>query len=217
MPSIHLLNVYVHVAAGSIGIVVGLVLLARDKGTAWHRAAGRAFAALASVVCVTAWLGTAFFRFIPIFAVLSLLVPYCLFSGWHVIYTRERGPNWVDALLIGLAFAGSVVLVPVLLAAPYESGSNPIVAMATLGALGAVVVYDAARWLLPVRWHAQSWRYEHIYKIVSTLSGMASAAAGNAFQNLWAQLMPSVAGMLVIGVCMWREYRRGAPHRLATA
>jgi hypothetical protein len=65
---------------------------------------------------------------------------------------------------------------------------------------------------LPKRWHATLWRYEHIYKILSALFGMMSAAIGNIFHTTWAQLLPSAIGMAIVISFMWRESRG---HRLA--
>ncbi len=50
-----------------------------------HRRCGRRFANSALVVGLTATIGSVFFRFIPVFAVLNVLVVYQLVSGWRVI------------------------------------------------------------------------------------------------------------------------------------
>jgi uncharacterized membrane protein len=202
---IHFLNIATHVGAGSIGILLGLYMLAAAKGTARHRQLGRVFVVFAGVVCVTAIVGTAFFRFIPLFAVLSLLVPYVLLSGWHVIYTKDAGPNRVDALLLVIGIACAGALVPVLASASNVPGSSAPVVYSTLGALGFVLTYDTARWLFPKHWHATTWRFEHIYKILSALFGMMSAAVGNIFQTTWAQLAPSAIGVAVLLWFMWRH------------
>jgi uncharacterized membrane protein len=212
--SIHQLNIATHVAAGSLGILLGLYLLATQKATARHRRIGRVFVASAAVVCVTAIVGTIFFRFMPLFAVLSLLVPYLLMSGWHAIYTREAGPNRIDAVLLVIGVIGACALVPILATASRAPGSSSLVAYSTLGALAFVMAYDAARWVFPRRWHATTWRLEHIYKILSSLFGMMSAAIGNIFQTTFAQLAPSAIGLVVGLWFMVRQARalRGARH-----
>jgi uncharacterized membrane protein len=200
----HLLNIAIHVAAGAIGILIGLFMLATDKGTHRHRTVGRVFVAFAGVVCLSAIVGSALFRFIPLFAVLSLLVPYVLLSGWHVIYTKDAGPDRWDAALLIAGVTAAAALVPVLTANAASGKSSPVV-LATLGTLACVLLYDAARWLFPKRWHAASWRFEHIYKILSALFGMMSAAVGNIFQTTVAQLGPSAIGILFIVWFFWRE------------
>jgi hypothetical protein len=76
--------------------------------------------------------------------------------------------------------------------------------------LRGLLVYDAARWLFPRRWHATLWLYEHIFKLVASLFAMLSAAIGNTVRagQPWSQLAPSVAGMIVIA-WFWRRHHRG--------
>jgi uncharacterized membrane protein len=205
--NLHLLNIAIHVFAGTLGILIGLYMLVTDKGSRRHRVGGRVFVGFASVVCLSAIIGSVFFRFIPLFAVLSLLVPYVLLSGWHVIYTQAAGPDRLDAILLVVGIAAAAGLVPVLASAGNAPGSSAPVVFSTLGALGFVLLYDTARWVFPKRWHATTWRFEHIYKILSALFGMMSAAVGNIFHTTWAQLVPSGVGIAVVLWFMWRELR----------
>ena len=207
MPDLHYLNIVVHVVAGATGLLVGTTLLYLPKGTPRHRWWGRIFVGLAAVVCLSAWAGTVFFRFVPVFATLSVLVTYLVLGGWRVVYTKARGPGIWDALLTAAAVAGTAGLVPILLQAKHGQGSSAPVVLSTLAALAVIIVYDIAKWRFPRHWHAHLWRYEHIYKIVSALSGMASAAVGNLFHTTSAQLLPSVIGSGVIAWFFWREYR----------
>ena len=206
----HLTNIAVHVTAGTIGLVLGVVLLTLAKGTRLHRQIGRVFIGFAGVVCISALAGTVFFRFIPLFAVLTLLVSYLVLGGWRVIYTRDLGPGAWDAALTAGALLGTVLLVPVLLQADLSHGSSAPVIWSTLGAVGVVMAYDMAKWFFPHPWHARVWRYEHMYKVLSTLSGMASAAVGNIFHTTAAQLLPSALGSAVIAWFFWREARHRA-------
>lgn len=206
MTSAHLANLIVHVGAGSIALGIGFYILSQTKGTPEHRRLGRLFAGFTLVVSLSAIVGTLFFRFVPIFAVLSLLVPYQLVGGWRSIYTRSRGPQWIDAGLTLLALAIAVWLVPIVLAHPSQS---PIVERASLGALGALLVYDAARWVFPRGWHRRLWRYEHSYKLIASIFGMLSALVGNVIRagQPWSQIAPSAAGMLVIVYFFFRIQR----------
>ena len=206
----HLTNIAVHVGAGAMGLLLGAILLALAKGTRLHRMLGRVFVGFAGVVCVSALVGTVFFRFIPLFAVLTLLVSYLVLGGWRVIYTQDRGPTAWDAALSACALLGTVLLVPVLLRADLGNGSSAPVIFSTLAAVVVVMAYDVAKWFFPRHWHARLWRYEHIYKALSALSGMASAAVGNIFHTTVAQLLPSVLGTAVIAWFFWREARHRA-------
>ncbi|OYU46634.1 MAG: hypothetical protein CFE44_01125 [Burkholderiales bacterium PBB4] len=203
-----MINVLVHVTAGALGLLLGIALLYLPKGTPRHRQLGKVFGGVAGVVCLSAWVGTIFFRFVPVFATLSLLVTYLVLGGWRVVYTQERGPAVWDAVLTAAAMAGTAILVPVLTKADTGQGSSAPVVFATLGAVAVIILFDIAKWYFPRRWHAKLWRYEHMYKLVSALSGMASAAVGNVFHTVSAQLLPSAIGTGVIALLFWREYRR---------
>jgi uncharacterized membrane protein len=208
VPMMHLLNIAVHIGAGIAAMVLGLIMLASAKGTLTHRARGRLFVALTSAVCATGAIGTVFFRFIPLFAVLTVLVSYQLASGWHIIFTRESGPNRVDALLALCAGGWALYLIPLLVSSGMNASAASVI-YSTLGALFILLAYDLVRWWFPKRWHAALWRYEHIYKLVSALFGMLSAAAGNLIKvgQPWSQLLPSLLGALAILWLFQRNWR----------
>jgi uncharacterized membrane protein len=208
----HLLNICIHAGAGSAAMALGFYLLWTPKGTRRHRTLGRAFAALALVVCAAAAAGLVLFRFMPLFAVLTVIVSYQLLSGWHVIYTKAAGPNRSDALLLAAAGASAAWMLPYLSGMDGMQGmqgGQAAVVRSTLAALAMLMAYDAARWLFPRRWHAALWRYEHIYKLLASLFGMLSAAAGNLLPAAqpWSQLLPSVLGLAAIVCCMVRTHR----------
>ncbi len=198
MLSLHGLNIAVHVAAGSVALLIGFAMLVQPKGTATHRWWGRRFGAVTLVVCASAAIGSAFFRFMPLFAVLNVVVTYQLVSGWRVARTRAAGPRAADALWTFLGLGAAVALVPVLLRNPDDTPG--MILWPTLGALALLLGYDALRWLFPRRWHARVWVFEHIYKIVSALFAMLSAMVGNVvrFGQPWSQILPTVLGALVI-------------------
>ena len=210
----HLLNLGIHILAGSAAIVLGLYLLGKPKDAIRHRRRGRVFVLLTGLVCLSAAIGNAVFRFLPLFAVLTVLVSYQLLSGWHVIYTRANGPDRIDAGLLLGAAAITALLVRSLFADGAIVGAAASVMVSTLGAIAILLVYDAARWLFPRRWHATLWRYEHVYKILGCLFGMLSAAVGNTVRagQPWSQLAPSVLGVIAVLCCWVRIYRaqRGA-------
>jgi uncharacterized membrane protein len=205
-----LLNIAVHLGAGIAAMGLGFLMLASAKGTRSHRARGRVFVALTCAVCATGAIGNLFFRFMPLFAVLTVLVAYQLASGWHVVFTREAGPNRVDALLAVCAGGWALYLIP-LLAAGGTQDAAAVVVHASLAALLVLLAYDLARWCFPRYWHAALWRYEHIYKLVSALFAMLSAATGNLLKvgQPWSQLLPSVLGALTILWFFQRTWRAG--------
>ena len=86
MTSAHLFNVGIHIGAGIIAMALGFWLLASVKGSQAHRKVGRVFVLFTLVVCASAAIGNMVFRFMPLFAVLTVLVLYQLLSGWHVMH-----------------------------------------------------------------------------------------------------------------------------------
>jgi uncharacterized membrane protein len=204
----HLLNLAIHIGAGIAAMGIGVLMLAAAKGTTAHRRRGYVFGAFTCLVCATGVIGNVFFRFIPLFAVLTVLVSYQLASGWHVIHTRAAGPNWIDALLAVFAGGWALYLIPLLLTEGMNASGASVI-YSTLGALFVLLAYDGARWCFPKRWHAALWRYEHIYKLVSALFGMLSAATGNVIRagQPWSQLLPSVLGAAAILWFFGRNWR----------
>lgn len=202
---LHLTNLAVHVIAGIVGIGLGVAILLRPKGTCWHRSRGRAFAWAVLVVTLTAAVGSIYFRFMPLFVVLTVLTTYQLVSGWRVVRRKDAGPAAIDAAWTAAAIGLGVALWPVFAAAPRGDGQQ-IVVVSTAGALAFVLAYDTLRWAFPRRWFARLWPYEHVYKLVATLAALVSAFAGNVirFGQPWSQIAPSALGMLVIGWFWWR-------------
>lgn len=206
MPPLHFANIAVHVAAGSIGLGIGFTMLAKAKGTPAHRRLGRLFCYATLVVCGSATIGLVFFRFIPVFAVLTVLVLYQLVSGWRSVYTQQRGPSWLDAGWTLLAALCAAALVPTVLGA---SARPDIVVRSSLGALAAILAYDTIRWTFPRRWYRTLWRYEHGYKLIASIFAMLSAFVGNVVRvgQPWSQIAPSAIGVMVILYFFHRLYR----------
>ncbi|MCC7002385.1 MAG: hypothetical protein IT357_09530 [Gemmatimonadaceae bacterium] len=199
MSTPHLLNLAAHVGAGGLAILLGFAVLGRTKGDATHRRWGLWLVGITTIVVATAALGLAVFRWMPLFALLTLLVGYQLLGGWRAARTREAGPQRIDLAFSLLAVAIAAVIVPTAL-------NDPMVARAVVigscSALGTVLSYDLLRWLAPKRWHAAAWRYEHLYKMNAALFGMISAFVGNTVRawQPWSQLLPSAIGILAIVV-----------------
>lgn len=193
MSAAHFTNLAIHVGAGLFALLVGFYLLARAKGTADHRRWGRRFCYAGLTVSVSAALGLALFRFMPMFAVLTVLVSYQLVGGWRAAITRERGPAAIDAVWTLFGVAGAAVFVPIAL----HAGGAPSLVYGALGGLSTVLLYDSLRWRFPRRWFATLWRYEHSYKLIASMFGMLSALIGNVvrFWQPWAQILPLMIGM----------------------
>lgn len=219
MQTAELANIAVHIASGTLALGLGFHLLATRKGTRVHRQRGRWFLWLSLVMCASAIANIVAFAFIPSFAVLSILVTYQLLSGWHVIYTKEDGPNLKDGLLALAAIVISVLAVPIAWSATLAQGKSAGVIGTLIAALVLALSYDVARFAMPRPWHATLWRYEHIYKFVGSQFTILAAASGNviSFARPWSQLVPALCGVAVLAWMFRHEGRGPAPARVVPA
>jgi hypothetical protein len=158
------------------------------------------------VVCSSAIVGNVLFGFRPLFALLALLVSYQTLGGWRSALRRGRGPGLVDGALTLAGCAGALLLIALI------DTRGPLV-VSVLGAMGMLLTWDTVRCLFPSHWHARLWRYEHSYKMTAGLFGMLSAASGNVLASWqpWSQLLPSAAGVIVIGAMWARMVRAPVP------
>jgi hypothetical protein len=182
------------------------------KGTTPHRQWGRRFVWCVLLVCATAIVGNLFFRFSPVFALLTVLVLYQMVSGWRSIRTKQGGPSTIDAAWTGIAIVASGLIMAYLLGSGDKAGSNFTVVYATFSAIGAILAYDVLRWFFPRRWFARVWIYDHIYKLISSFGALLSAFAGNTlrFAQPWSQILPSViGGSLIVWYFVRQARRRG--------
>lgn len=197
MISAHLANILIHAGAGLVALVLGFFILGLPKGTNRHRQLGRLFCYFTLGVCASAITGLAFFRFMPTFALISLLVLYQLVGGWRSGLTQARGPAALDAVWTALAIMALVFLAPYIMP---DAVKAKTILYSTFGALAVILTYDTLRFFFPHKWHQSIWRYEHSYKLLSALFGMASALVGNVVRvgQPWSQLIPSAIGVAVI-------------------
>jgi len=211
----HFFNIGIHVITGSIALIIGFTMLAQAKGTPAHRRMGRIFCYFTLAVCCSAIVGTIFFRFVPVFAILSIMVPYQLIGGWRSVYTRDQGPALVDVAFTLAALVCLIVLTPTVLAFPAQA---PVVVYSSLGALATILFYDLVRWLFPRRWYRVLWKYEHAYKLIASIFAMLSALVGNVVRagQPWSQIAPSALGFIVILYVLWQLYRQDRNNNAAT-
>ena len=113
MPSLHSLNLLVHVATGSLAIVTGLILLSQRKGDAAHRSIGWITVAIVAVSMAAALLGALAFHGKADLVGVSLLVIYQLWAGVRALRLRDNGRRPADlapALVTVAAGAGLIAL-----------------------------------------------------------------------------------------------------------
>jgi len=202
----HLINIGIHILTGTIGIIVGLIVLALTKENNLHKRLGQWFCYMCLAVCVSAATGLLFFRFLPVFALLNLLVFYQLVGGWRSARTKAKGPAIADlyfTLCVTIAF-GLLFIITL-----KANAGAPIILYSTAAALAFMLVYDAVRWFFPRRVFTWLWKYEHAYKLISCVFGMISAFMGNSIRwgQPWSQIVPSAIGIFVIMYFFYRIHR----------
>ena len=204
MSFLHSGNIFVHVTAGLLAIVLGTFALTTGKGGPAHRKFGRWFLMTLTVVVGTGLIGAVFFRASPFLLILTLLAGYVGYAGFRVVRFRERRLPVQDMLVAAGVLAtglGSQLLNP-------NVSWNSSVITSTLSALVLVTVYDLLKyfWFFG-RWK-KLWLYEHIYKMTSAFSALLSAFGGNVLRDYqpYSQLLPSVLG---VGIFVWFWWRAG--------
>src|SRR5262249_6977454 len=98
MPTPHQINILIHVTAGSIALLIGLLILALRKGDARHRALGRTAVTFAGLSVAAALVGALVWRGRLDLMGVSVLVTYQIWSGLRSLRLRDGGRRAIDAL-----------------------------------------------------------------------------------------------------------------------
>ncbi len=189
---LHQLNIIVHVVAGSIAIILGIIAILKNRNIAIHRKVGTYFKYLLVIVVGTGLIGFLFFRQEPFFLMLTLIAGYVGYAGFRNIQLKENNAGVVDLIIAGASLGvaiwyGSYIL-------HHRLVSNPVAVYSTLGALVFVIAYDLLKYFFLHERLKKWWLYEHIYKVISAFSAMVSAFVGNVFRDYhpYSQIGPSL-------------------------
>ena len=198
----------IHVSTGLCAVLVGVLPIVTRKGGRAHRACGRLFAGLMTVLLVCAWAMTAL-RFNTYFLALSATATLSLFSGIRVLRRKRPNLNTADrarpldwAATLGVIGIGLWVLV--LLAKGRSDGPAAVSAALAASAL-TMGAWDLRRFSAPRSWpfSPELWTYEHLAKMLGAYSAVLSAFSGNFLTALpapWSQLWPTVLFQCLIVV-----------------
>lgn len=172
---VHEINIAIHVIAGSLGLGIGLIPFVSKKGGQKHKLFGKIFLALISISIITAFNGVLFFRDRPFLTVITLLSLYQSISGYRAIKYKEKGPDWIDLVLVLTMAAFCFAFI-------YKmQNSNIVWPMAiihyTLGYLALFLTYDLFR-IFKIIKSKKLWLIEHIIKMTGSFSALFTAAAG---------------------------------------
>lgn len=198
MQTLHTANIVIHVLFGTFSLIVGLVTLFYQNRLRQHVRYGRIFLYLLTVVVATAFVGILFFRSYPFLLVLTFLSGYVGYSGYRAVRLKEQKTSAMDMLVtFGLLLGGSLYLTSLQLAGGQWS---PTVVYSTFSALIAVAAYDVIKHFWLYKRLKTWWLYEHIYKMMSAYSALASAFSGSVLTDYkpYSQILPSALGTLAL-------------------
>ena len=194
---LHNSNILIHVVAGSIALLLGIVALATKKGGKWHTKSGNYFLLGLILVVITGLIGVFIFKRNTFLLIITVLSAYYGFSGYRILQTKTNRPKLID---ISVAIV-SLVSVSYFLYYFKSSGMywSPIIIYSTVGALLMVVTYDFIRYLIPKRTYKNMWLYEHIFKMIGAFTALLSAFSGTVLYSYqpYSQFLPSVFGTLL--------------------
>lgn len=204
----------IHIASGSVALLLGLPPLLTAKGGRRHRRAGRFYARIMYVVLGSA-AAMAMIALKPYFAALTVGAATSTFSGLRVLGRkrpdldagqRARPLDWAF-----LAGAASLLLLLLGNALAGGTGENATVFYALIGGAGAYLLWDLWRFLFPAAWpfFPNLWFYEHLAKMLASYSAVVAAFSGSVLYFLpipepWKQLWSTILfHNLMIGFILW--------------
>lgn len=210
----------VHIAIGTVAVLVGLIALSTPKpiegrAARGHRRSGTAFLWSMGVVISTAAVLT-IIKFNPYFAGLTASATIAVFSGYRVL--RRKRPDldpsqqvtpldWAIAVLV---FSVGALLT--CLGALGSITSNLTVVYALGGGCMLYAAYDLYRfaWPLSFPYSSNLWLYEHLVKMIGGYFGAVAAFSGSVLVILpapWRQLWATLLGQF-LAVTLVIYYRR---------
>jgi uncharacterized membrane protein len=193
----HSANITVHIIAGTIALLLGIIALVSKKGRKVHIKSGKWFLGLLAIVILTGLLGVFVFKRNTFLLVITLLSAYQGFSGYRALRSKNNRPKSTDI------FAAVITLLSALYFMYYikEIGFfwKPVIIYSTLGALFIVIAYDLLRYLIPASKYGKLWFYEHMYKMIGAFTALLAAFTGTVFESYqpYSQILPSVFGVVL--------------------
>lgn len=214
---IHTLNIFTHVGAGTLALLLGLLALVYQNKASQHSRFGRYFLYALTVVVATAFIGILFFRSNPFLLMLTLLGGYVGYSGYRAVRLREQQTSVLDvSMSVFVLVAGGLYLRSLQVG---DSNWSPVVVYSTLLALVLVAGYDLIKHFWLYKRLRTWWLYEHIYKMLSAYSAILSAFSGTVFSQYkpYSQILPSALCVSAIVYFIWVRIRARRPATVQVA
>lgn len=207
MPDIHALNIITHITAGSLAILVGLLVLARRKGDAAHRLTGWTTVSLAMVCVTTALIGACVFRGKLDLMGASIVISYNLWAGLRALKLKHNGRGLADlgpAIFIFIAGTGLFAMSQIKGLLNWQ----PALVYSIAGSLVTYGSWDMIRTLLPARWRLWLNPGEHAFRMAGLIAALSSVAAATLFPSPYVALGVSGVGSLIAFVFAFRAARK---------
>jgi len=197
LSNLHKGNLFIHVSAGILALLIGIFILLTVKRGRLHRVSGRIFLVFMWLVVFTGLLGVFVFNRNGFLLVITILSGYMAFSGFRAVRRRCNEPAILDIVVALLSL--SSVFFFIWYFSKIGMIWSPIIIYSTVGYLVMAVGYDLGRYFVPKAKYGNLWLYEHILKMVSAFSGLLSAFTGTVLPEYqpYSQFLPSVLGGLI--------------------
>ncbi|MEM9525498.1 MAG: hypothetical protein AAGA31_02765 [Bacteroidota bacterium] len=200
---LHQANILLHVFAGLIGIIFGILAYTSVKGSDNHRKYGRNFLWLMAIVVGTALLGTVFFIDRPFLTIVAFQSGYFAFSGWRAVKLKEeRFRLWDLLVAVSVAVLLGLFLWRLQTATIYW---NRGIVYYLLFYLCLVLGFDLLRYFIPnLITNRRFWVYDHIFKLTSAFTALVSAGLGTVLGAYapWSQIIPAVIATFWLIFCL---------------
>jgi uncharacterized membrane protein len=197
---LHQTNIIVHVIFGVIALIIGFTILILRKGTWLHVKIGRYYLYAMAAVVITGLIGVLIFKRNIFLLVVTIVSGYTAFSGVRALKLKGAKPQTIDYLVPAVAVLISFGYLY------YLSQSSlywsPSITVSILSALFIVTLYDLSRYFMTPETRKKLIIYEHVYKMVNSLSAITSAFTGTVLGNYkpYSQFLPGVLGFIYVMV-----------------
>ena len=211
---LHQTNIVIHIFAGSIALIAGLISILTQKGGKNHRKAGLVFLSFLTIVIFTGLIGVFVFGRNTFLLVITMLSAYLGFSGYRILQFKSNKFHLLDVVV------ALVTLITVCYFIYYLKSIgfiwSPVIIYSTVSYLLLMITYDLIRYMIPAVRYGNLWIYEHILKMISAFSGILSAFTGTFLPNYqpYSQFLPSVLGTTVAIVFIIYVYNKSKNNML---
>ncbi len=207
---LHEINIFIHVLAGTLGMIIGIIPFIVRKGGKQHVRFGKLFLILIGISIFTAFNGVLFFRDRPFLTLITLVSMYSAISGYRALKYKESGPGWPDLLLVIFMISAEAIFLY------HMKNSNLVWNMGviyyTIGFLSFYCIYDLLR-IFKIIKKPKLWLIEHIVKITGAFTALFSAASGTvlSFWEPYNQIISASLGsallltMIILYFVKWRK------------